>query len=144
MSYDHFCMVFMFFYFELTSLFAWCADSMLIIVAFRMFTTDKSSLQLVCKELVQSTFPLRKQLNPFDYSIKTYPRNEFIYFIDFNRSFICLRYFVRYYEQLNWVLVNFDRSDTFSFGVSSNVSQQKSPTVEIIGIFFRNDCSEKL
>ena len=26
--------------------------------------------------------------------------------------------------------------DTFSFGVSSNLSQQKSPTVEIIGIYF--------
>ena len=26
--------------------------------------------------------------------------------------------------------------DTFSFGVSSNLSQQKSPTAEIIGIYF--------
>ena len=26
--------------------------------------------------------------------------------------------------------------DTFSFGVSSNLSQQKSPTVEIIAIYF--------
>ena len=39
--------------------------------------------------------------------------------------------------------VNFDRPDTFLFVVSSNLSQQKSPTVEIIGIFSRNDCSEK-
>ena len=27
-------------------------------------------------------------------------------------------------------LVNFDKADTFSFGVSSNLSQQKSPTAE--------------
>ena len=33
-------------------------------------------------------------------------------------------------------LVNFDITITLSFGVSSNLSQQKSPTVEIIGIYF--------
>ena len=34
--------------------------------------------------------------------------------------------------RLKYVSVNFDRSDTFVFGVSSNLSQQKSPTAEII------------
>ena len=33
-------------------------------------------------------------------------------------------------------LINFDMMDNFSFGVSSNLSQQKSPTAEIIGIYF--------
>ena len=40
--------------------------------------------------------------------------------------------------------VNFDRPDTFLFVVSSNLLQQKSPTLEIIGIFSRNDGSEKI
>ena len=33
-------------------------------------------------------------------------------------------------------LVNFDMLTTFLFGVSSNLSQQKSPTAEIIGTDF--------
>ena len=33
-------------------------------------------------------------------------------------------------------LVNFDMLTTFSFWVSSNLSQQKSPTAEIIGMYF--------
>ena len=33
-------------------------------------------------------------------------------------------------------LVNFDMLDTFLFGVSSNLSKQKSPTAEIIAIYF--------
>ena len=37
---------------------------------------------------------------------------------------------------LKYDLVNFDMLTTFSFGVSLNLSQQKSPTVEIIGINF--------
>ena len=41
-------------------------------------------------------------------------------------------------------LVNFDMLDTFLFGVSSDLSQQKSPKAEIIGIFSRNGCSEKI
>ena len=46
---------------------------------------------------------------------------------------------------LKWGLVNFDRSDTFLFGVSSNLSQQKSPTAEIFRhIFSRNNHSEKI
>ena len=37
---------------------------------------------------------------------------------------------------LKYDLVNFDMLTTFSFGVSSNLSQQKSPKAEIIGIYF--------
>ena len=33
-------------------------------------------------------------------------------------------------------MFNFDRSITFCFGVSSNLSQQKSPTAEILRIYF--------
>ena len=40
--------------------------------------------------------------------------------------------------------MKFDRLDTFLFGVSSNLSQQKSSTAEFLGIFSRNDCSEKI
>ena len=32
--------------------------------------------------------------------------------------------------------INFDRSITFCFGVSSNLSQEKSPTGEILGKYF--------
>ena len=35
---------------------------------------------------------------------------------------------------LKYDLVNFDMLTPFSFGVSSNLSQQKSPTAEVIGI----------
>ena len=37
---------------------------------------------------------------------------------------------------LKWNLFNFDMLITFCFGVSSNLSQQKSPTAEILRIYF--------
>ena len=37
---------------------------------------------------------------------------------------------------LKWNILNFDRSITFCFGVSSNLSQEKSPTAEILGKYF--------
>ena len=37
---------------------------------------------------------------------------------------------------LKLIFCNFDRSITFCFGVSSNLSQQKSPTAEILRIYF--------
>ena len=39
-------------------------------------------------------------------------------------------------EDIKQDLVNFDMLTTFSFGVSSNLLQQKSPAAEIIGIYF--------
>ena len=38
--------------------------------------------------------------------------------------------------KLNGNLLNFDMLHTFLIGVSSNLSQKKSPTVEILGIYF--------
>ena len=43
---------------------------------------------------------------------------------------------VCYVNELKWNLFNFDMLITFCFGVSSNSSQQKSPTAEIIGTYF--------
>ena len=39
-------------------------------------------------------------------------------------------------EYLKWNLFNFDMLITFCFGVSSNLSQEKSPTAEILGKYF--------
>ena len=39
-------------------------------------------------------------------------------------------------RQLKCILFYFDMLITFCFGVSSNLSQEKSPTVEILGKYF--------
>ena len=44
---------------------------------------------------------------------------------------------------LKYDLVNFDMLATFSFEVSSNSSQQKNPTAEIIGIYFLEQSSRE-